>query len=110
MSGIGAAEITAAALNGFDIDRFSADGELAIPIGNTLIRRDANALASGGSRVRKLADERPSILNLFDYLADRHEGSRMPVHDRGLLAEYAAALETITNGTTSNYLRLLAVL
>jgi ATP-dependent DNA ligase len=59
-----------AALKNIDIDRFVVDGELAIPIGETL-SFDAlqMRLHPAESRVRKLAAESPAILILFDCLA-----------------------------------------
>jgi ATP-dependent DNA ligase len=59
------------ALKGIDIDRFVVDGELAIPIGDSL-SFDAlqMRLHPAESRVRKLAAESPAILILFDCLAD----------------------------------------
>jgi ATP-dependent DNA ligase len=60
------------ALKDLAIDRFVVDGELAIPIGDTL-SFDAlqMRLHPAESRVRKLAAESPAILILFDCLADR---------------------------------------
>jgi ATP-dependent DNA ligase len=59
------------ALNRIDIDRFVVDGELAIPIGDSL-SFDAlqMRLHPAESRVRKLAAESPAILILFDCLVD----------------------------------------
>jgi ATP-dependent DNA ligase len=59
-----------AALEKIEVDRFVVDGELAIPIGDSL-SFDAlqMRLHPAASRVRKLAAEKPAILILFDCLA-----------------------------------------
>jgi ATP-dependent DNA ligase len=78
-------------LRPFAPNRFVLDGELAIPIGNTLSFDALQArLHPAESRVRKLATETPAILILFDCL--------MTVDELSLIAaplqERRAALET----------------
>jgi ATP-dependent DNA ligase len=59
-----------AALKNIGIDRFVVDGELAIPIGDTLsFDAPQMRLHPAESRVRKLAAESPAMLILFDCLA-----------------------------------------
>lgn len=60
-----------AALRELPVNRFVIDGELAIPVGATL-SFDAlqMRLHPAESRVRKLADETPAIMILFDCLLD----------------------------------------
>ncbi len=67
-----------AAMQEIAVDRFLVDGELAIPIGETL-SFDAlqMRLHPAESRVRKLAAESPAILILFDCLADSDGNSLM---------------------------------
>jgi ATP-dependent DNA ligase len=60
-----------AALKEIEIDRFVVDGELAIPMGDTLSFEALQMrLHPAESRVRKLAAESPAVLILFDCLAD----------------------------------------
>ncbi len=60
-----------AALAGLDADDFVLDGELTIPVGNSL-SFDALQLRlhPAESRIRKLAAETPSLLIAFDLLAE----------------------------------------
>jgi ATP-dependent DNA ligase len=66
-------------------DGFLVDGELAIAVGNTL-SFDAlqNRLHPAESRIRKLADETPAILILFDILHDDYgrDLSAAPLNER----------------------------
>jgi ATP-dependent DNA ligase len=65
-----------AALRVLPLDRFVLDGELAILTGDTL-SFDAlqNRLHPAESRVRKLVDEAPAMLILFDCLATAADGN-----------------------------------
>jgi ATP-dependent DNA ligase len=79
-----------AALGALPVERFVLDGELAIPVGETL-SFDAlqMRLHPAESRVRKLAAQTPSILILFDCLYDEVGGVRITQP----LTERRAALE-----------------
>jgi len=81
-----------AALAGLPARRFVLDGELAIPVANSL-SFDAlqMRLHPAESRVRKLAAETPSILILFDCLYDEAGGVRI---DQSL-AQRREALEAL---------------
>lgn len=79
-----------ALLAALDCDRFVIDGELTVPVGDTLSFAALQArLHPAESRIRKLAGETPAELILFDCLA---------IGDRALhaapFAERRAALET----------------
>jgi len=79
-----------ATLRPFASTRFVLDGELAIPIGNTLSFDALQArLHPSESRVRKLAAETPAILILFDCLMTADGLSLIPAP----LRERRAALE-----------------
>jgi ATP-dependent DNA ligase len=82
----------AAALRETPIERFVLDGELAIPIGETL-SFDALQLRlhPAESRVRKLAAETPAIFILFDILLTPDNKSLIPAP----LRERRAALEAL---------------
>jgi ATP-dependent DNA ligase len=73
-------------------DRFVLDGELVIPVGDTL-SFDALQLRlhPAESRVRKLAAENPALLILFDCLMDADGKSLIPA----ALTERRAALERL---------------
>jgi ATP-dependent DNA ligase len=78
-------------LRGLPHDRFVIDGELAIPVGDTL-SFDAlqMRLHPAESRIRKLSVETPAILVLFDMLMTPDEDSLLDVP----LVERRAALES----------------
>jgi ATP-dependent DNA ligase len=81
------------------VDRFVVDGELAIPIGDTL-SFDAlqMRLHPAESRVRKLAAESPAILILFDCLADSDGNSLMAAplsRRRTALGEFISAADGV---------------
>ena len=60
----------AAALRGFQVSRFVLDGELAIPVGETFSFEALQMrLHPAESRIKKLANETPAVLILFDLLA-----------------------------------------
>jgi ATP-dependent DNA ligase len=82
----------AAALHETPVERFVLDGELAIPIGETL-SFDALQLRlhPAESRVRKLAAETPAIFILFDILLTPDNKSLIPAP----LRERRAALEAL---------------
>jgi ATP-dependent DNA ligase len=82
----------AAALRDTQVKRFVLDGELAIPIGETL-SFDALQLRlhPAESRVRKLAAETPAIFILFDSLLAPDNKSLIPAS----LRERRAALEAL---------------
>jgi ATP-dependent DNA ligase len=79
-----------AALRALPVKRFVVDGELAIPVGDSL-SFDALQLRlhPAESRVRKLAAETPSILVLFDCLYTEKAGALLET----TLTERRAALE-----------------
>jgi ATP-dependent DNA ligase len=84
-----------AALQKIVIDRFVIDGELAIPIGDTL-SFDAlqMRLHPAESRVRKLAAESPAILILFDCLVEGGGKNLMAAplsHRRAALENFVSA-------------------
>ncbi|MBV9522349.1 MAG: ATP-dependent DNA ligase [Alphaproteobacteria bacterium] len=85
----------AALLRGLPLDRFALDGELAIPVGDTLSFDALQArLHPAESRVRKLVAEAPAILILFDALAIADESLlAVPLHGRRAALErlHAAA-------------------
>ena len=88
-----------AALRKIAVDRFVVDGELAIPIGDTL-SFDAlqMRLHPAESRVRKLAAESPAILILFDCLADSDGNSLMAAplsRRRTALEEFISAADGV---------------
>jgi ATP-dependent DNA ligase len=89
-----------AALKSLPVDRFVADGELVIPIGDRL-SFDAlqMRLHPAESRRRKLAAETPALLVLCDLLAD----SRKDLTE-SLLPERRAALEKLFAGFPANTL------
>jgi ATP-dependent DNA ligase len=85
-----------AALRVIAIERFVVDGELAIPVGDTL-SFDAlqMRLHPAESRVRKLANESPARLILFDCLADRQGANliSMPLNlRRAALEDFVSAV------------------
>jgi ATP-dependent DNA ligase len=82
----------AAVLRGTSVERFVLDGELAIPIGESL-SFDALQLRlhPAESRVRKLATETPAIFILFDILLTPDNKSLIPTP----LRERRAALEAL---------------
>ncbi|MGC2199139.1 MAG: ATP-dependent DNA ligase [Stellaceae bacterium] len=77
-------------LRGLEPTRFALDGELAIPVGESL-SFDAlqMRLHPAESRIRKLAAETPAILILFDQLVTAGGGSRLQTP----LTQRRAALE-----------------
>jgi ATP-dependent DNA ligase len=79
-----------AALRDLKTDRFVVDGELAIPVGDSL-SFDAlqMRLHPAESRIRKLAAETPAILILFDCLLTERDGNLLDAP----LTERRAALE-----------------
>ena len=81
-----------AALKGFSVDHFVLDGELAIPVGNTL---SFDALLArihpAASRIARLSVETPALLILFDCLAAPETG---PLLDKPLSVR-RTALEQI---------------
>jgi ATP-dependent DNA ligase len=81
-----------AALHKIAIDRFVVDGELAIPVDETLSFDSLQLrLHPAESRVRKLAAETPAVLILFDCLMD----IRGSVLIESPLAERRVALEEL---------------
>jgi ATP-dependent DNA ligase len=83
-----------ATLRPFAPNRFVLDGELAIPIDNTLSFDALQArLHPAESRVRKLATETPAILTLFDCLITANGLSLIAAP----LQERRAALETVSS-------------
>ena len=85
-----------ATLRPFASTRFVLDGELAIPIGNTLSFDALQArLHPAESRVRKLAAETPAILILFDCLMTADGLSLIPAP----LRERRAALESFSRAS-----------
>lgn len=92
-----------AALKEIEIDRFVVDGELAIPMGDTLSFEALQMrLHPAESRVRKLAAESPAVLILFDCLADADGFSLIS----GPLRHRREALERLFTKADSPALRL----
>ncbi|HEU4604074.1 MAG TPA: ATP-dependent DNA ligase [Steroidobacteraceae bacterium] len=92
------------ALRTLPIERFVIDGELAIPIGNSL-SFDAlqMRLHPAASRVRKLSQQTPAILVLFDCLLDEHGRSML---DEPLTMRRAALEEFFNDLPDAGMLRL----
>lgn len=85
-----------AALKALPVKSFVIDGELAIPVGNAL-SFDAlqMRLHPAESRVRKLANETPAVLILFDCLMDSNNRSLMDeplTQRRAALEKFFASL------------------
>ena len=92
----------ASALRALDTDRFVLDGEIAIPIGDRLSFDDLlQRIHPAESRVRKLAEETPSLYILFDLLVDADGTSlvEQPLSARcGKLEEWTAAFAPPKDG------------
>jgi ATP-dependent DNA ligase len=83
-----------AALRAVPLDRFVFDGELAIPLGDTLsFEALQDRLHPAESRIRKLAAQTPAKLILFDCLADEDGAPllALPLHTRRQRLEQAKA-------------------
>src|SRR6201999_1417810 len=87
-----------------DIQRFVVDGELCVPMGDSL-SFDAlqMRLHPAESRVRKLSVESPAILILFDCLVDR---DGRDIVSEGLTQRRAALERFVTAATTARAVRL----
>ena len=83
-----------AALSSAEADDFVLDGELTVPIGDTLnFAALQDRLHPAESRVRKLAAKTPALLILFDCLFTRMEGSLLskPLIKRRHVLEHLVA-------------------
>ncbi len=84
-----------AALAAAKVDNFVLDGELAIPVGDTLeFAALQDRLHPAETRVRKLAAETPALLVLFDCLFTQKDGSLLAEP----LTKRRAALERLAAG------------
>ena len=92
-----------ALIEGMKSDRFVIDGELIIPIGGVL-SFDAlqMRLHPAESRIRKLAEQTPAQLMLFDCLATAKQGSLL----ERPLSERRDALERLHGGEAASSLQL----
>jgi len=94
-----------AALEALDADRFVLDGELVVPIGETLSFDELlMRIHPAESRVKKLAREHPVLFVVFDLLVDEKGHSLVGE----MLPERRAALETFMrrHGSRASILRL----
>ena len=89
-----------AALSSAEADDFVLDGELAVPIGNTLnFAALQDRLHPAETRVRKLAATTPALLILFDCLFTRMDGSLLSAP----LVKRRSALENLVAGRSRKH-------
>ncbi|HMJ92123.1 MAG TPA: ATP-dependent DNA ligase [Candidatus Acidoferrum sp.] len=85
-----------AAVSAVKAKQFSIDGELVIPVGNALSFDDLlQRIHPAASRVKKLSEQTPATLIVFDLLADSRGKSLLekPLRDRRIrLEEFTAKL------------------